>query len=386
MTVNITKPAINLRSELADLRKPTGIAGEAMLRADTPQEQFNLIGAGRRNMVINGAMRVAQRATSSTVSSAGYFVCDRWLFGRGSGTWNLSQGTSGPTGFSNTLKMQVSTTGGQVNNTLQYRIEGQDLQSLSYGNAQAKEVTFSFWVKSNVTGTYTFELYNNNSIRQFGKNYTIDSSGVWEYKTITFSGDPTNGFANNNASSLLGIWWLSAVPSYMSGTQNTSSWKPNVDGNRVNPAQPNLVGTVGNYFEITGVQMEIGKVATPFEHRSYGEELALCQRYFQIYGGAVTEHFAGGVMATNRLNLIKHFPVTMRAAPSFSATLYGGAWSDWKVYWGSTSANATGTNENYSSISSISIGVNHGGSSTIGGAGYIYANNTNARLSFDAEL
>ena len=343
MAVKITKPEINVREKLSELDKPSGIAGEAMLRAETPQEQFNLIGAGRRNLIINGDMAVWQRGTSFT--SYNQWTADRWRFSVSavptSNSITLSQEN-----ITNFLRWQC-TMGSGEHGFLHHKIEGNPLAG--------KTATLSFKAKGIGTITYIqADQYNNgvSSLVSMTENLVLNSS-LTEYK-FSFS--------------------LPAAASVPLSTDHT----------RINFFTSGSVSSIDLY--ITDVQVELGKVATPFEHRSYGEELALCQRYFQIYGGAATEHFAGGVMATNRLNLIKHFPVTMRAAPSFSATLYGGAWSDWKVYWGSTSANATGTNENYSSISSISIGVLHGGSSTLGGAGYIYANNTNARLSFDAEL
>ena len=330
MTVRIEKPSINVREKLAELDKPTGIAGEAMLRAETPQEQQALIGiSGRRNLLYNGAMQVAQRGTSETgVVTAGYYTCDRWKFDRNSGTYTVTQGTSGPSGFGNTFKIETTATGSGSNVTINQRLEGKDVQCLGFGTPDAKSVTVSFWVKTNVVGTYTFELYHQDSNRQVSKNYTVNSSGTWEYKTITLPPDTSNGFANDNNLSLYAFWWIAAPSSFTSGTQNTSAWASSTNANRVSPDIVDISDTVGNYFEITGVQLELGKVATPFEHRSYGEELALCQRYYQKLpftgaGYTFTATHVGGGSWRSAIRL----PLPMRATPTVS-TNYSSATND----------------------------------------------------------
>jgi hypothetical protein len=320
MTVKVSKPAINVRSELSELRKPSGTAGEAMLRAETPQEQFNLIGAGRRNMIINGAMKVAQRGTSVTgVAASGYRTCDRWFVGISSGTHTVTQDSSGPDGFANSLKLECTATGSDNNINIQQRFEGQDLQRLAYGTSSAKQITLSFWVRSNSVGRYSAELYNNDSLRQISKTYTINTSGTWEYKTLTFPADTSNGFGDDAGLSLYLIMWISTSSAFTYGTQNTDAWASSSDPNRVNSDLPDFLGNTGNYFQITGVQLELGKVATPFEHRSYGEELALCQRYYYKMGQKSGERIQilGGSNASSGYFNWTH-PVEMRASPTFS--------------------------------------------------------------------
>jgi hypothetical protein len=307
---------VNLREKLAELDKPTGIAGEAMLRAETPQEQFNLIGAGRRNLIINGAMQVAQRGTSVTgVTTSGYRTCDRWFVGVSSGTHTITQDSSGPDGFANSLKVECTATGGDNNVTIEQRFEGQDLQKLAYGTSSANQVTLSFWVKSNVVGRYTAELYNNDSSRQVSKTYNVNSSGTWEYKTLTFPADTNNGFGDDTGLSLYLLMWVSTRSDFTSGTQNTDAWASVSNPNRVNSDLPDFVGTTGNYFQITGVQLELGKVATPFEHRSYGEELSLCQRYYQTGAG---ETYAPTSLAYRYLTIT--LSPEMRVAPTVVRT------------------------------------------------------------------
>ena len=329
MTVKVSKPAINVRSELSELRKPSGTAGEAMLRAETPQEQFNLIGAGRRNMIINGAMKVAQRGTSVTgVAASGYRTCDRWFVGISSGTHTVTQDSSGPDGFANSLKVECTATSSNNNLTIEQRFEGQDLQRLAYGTSSAKQITLSFWVKSNSVGRYTAELYNNDSIKQISKTYTINTSGIWEYKTLTFPADTSNGFGDDTGLSLYLLMWVSTNSGFASGTQNTKAWVSANNPNRVNSDLPDFLGNTGNYFQITGVQLELGKVATPFEHRSYGEELALCQRYYET-GTHKSRGYAQDTGAGYcQRNMPDVFKVTKRANPTVSISGVGSLGSD----------------------------------------------------------
>ena len=322
MTVNITKPAINLRSELADLRKPSGIAGEAMLRAETPQEQFNLIGAGRRNILINGAMWISQRGGSfAGNSTAGYYGPDRWKSDiAGLGTWTVSQEADGPNGFANSIKVLCTTANASPSASQNYyfnqRLEGKDLQMVAKGTSEAKYLTMSFWVKSNVTGVYTAEIYDSDNTRSCGQAYTVNTVGVWEYKSITFPPDTTGAWANDFNLSAYVAFWLGGGTTFSSdtfdGQWTTSNNKRHAEG------QVNLASAANNYFQITGVQLELGKVATPFEHRSYGEELAACQRYYQIVlgGGYQWQGQVFSAYNTTRAIGAYRFPVIMRAAPA----------------------------------------------------------------------
>jgi hypothetical protein len=283
MTVNITKPAINLRSELADLRKPTGLAGEAMLRAETPQEQFNLIGAGRRNLIINGAMRVAQRGTSFTAAANGTYNLDRFSM-RTTGTYlNVLQDSDAPVGFDYSLKTTVNSANPSPSSgdltRITYICESQDVSRLNYGNSYAQTSTLSFWVKSSIVGAYTIFMYAEDANRSLVKGYTINAADTWEYKTIHVQGDVTgSGFNKDNGSGLTIEFNLMAGSSF-SGSGYQDTW---VSGGGIRASgQTANCTTSGATFQITGVQLELGKVATPFEHRSYGEELALCQRYYE---------------------------------------------------------------------------------------------------------
>ena len=323
MTVNVSKPAINVREKLAELDKPTGVAGEAMLRAETPQEQFNLIGAGRRNLIMNGAMQVAQRATSVTsVSTEGYKTVDRfkWTMDTTSSVYTLSQSTDVPSGqgFANSFKAETTTADATLDANCQIRFEqrfeGQDVQQLAKGTSNAKSVTLSFWVKAFQTGTYILNLQDTDNSRLIAATYTVNSSATWEYKTVTFAGDTTGAFTNDNNISLVVHWYLSAGSNYTSGTL-ASAWESLTTANRAVSQTVDIADSTSNYWQITGVQLEVGKVATPFEHRSYGEELALCQRYFQTLANG---ELVGSKNTPTRMRITGKLVTEMRAQPTVS--------------------------------------------------------------------
>jgi hypothetical protein len=318
MTVNITKPAINLRSELADLRKPTGLAGEAMLRAETPQEQFNLIGAGRRNLIINGAMRVAQRGTSFTAAANGTYNLDRFSM-RTTGTYlNVLQDSDAPVGFDYSLKTTVNSANPSPSSgdltRITYICESQDVSRLNYGNSYAQTSTLSFWVKSSIVGAYTIFMYAEDANRSLVKGYTINAADTWEYKTIHVQGDVTgSGFNKDNGSGLTIEFNLMAGSSF-SGSGYQDTW---VSGGGIRASgQTANCTTSGATFQITGVQLELGKVATPFEHRFYGEELALCQRYYQLTNDVI----GMGNVTTTQISSNVKFDTPMRSSPTVSLT------------------------------------------------------------------
>ena len=330
MTVKVSKPAINVREELADLKKPTGLAGEAMLRAETPQEQFNLISAGRRNMVINGAMRVAQRGTSASSVGTGVIAAtDRMkVYKNNSVVYTVSQSTDAPAGFSYSHKV-VSTTGdsslasGDLASPLFYKIEGQDLQHLGYGTNDAKYSTLSFWVKTNVTGTYSVSLYKtNSSSRIYAPLYTVTTANTWQYVSLTVPPDIVP-HANTSSTGLDVYFNAMAGSSYT--TQPTTAWTAYTTTNWAGGHTAQCFASNNDSWQIAGLQYEVGKVATPFEHRSYGEELQLCKRYHQKYsGGSAIGLLNMGVMNTaTNAQFFQNLMVEMRSAPAVSSSNFG---------------------------------------------------------------
>jgi len=395
MTVNVSKPAINVREKLAELDKPTGIAGEAMLRAETPQEQFNLIGAGRRNLIINGAMQVWQRGTSFTSVSANHtFLADRFAYQEGSATtaaYTVSQST-GPVehGFDRSFKIEVTTAdtslAGNQYAQIHYPIEGQDLQQMAKGTSGALPVTMSFWVKSNVTGAYAATLWDAANARQNSAHYTIDASGVWEHKVITYSGDTTGTIDNDNTEGLAIKFMLSAGADYTGGVEGPTSH--NTTDNYAAKHSVDFVDATGNYWEITGVQLELGKVATPFEHRSYGEELALCQRYYYQVGKESGDYMSNVCFARGGyLDLVYgtvNFPTELRTTPTVG---YGGSLQGVTFSGGYATKTTTGpvTGDNTGKRTG-GIRVEFPSDWTAGDEVFIVDNDGTGFISFDAEL
>jgi len=240
-----------------------------------------------RNVIINGAMQVAQRGTSTaSLTASGYYTADRFRIAASSlGTWTQSVEADAPTGsvFRKSLKMLCTTADASPAASDVVRIdqllEGQNLQQFAKGTSSAKQFSLSFWVKSNVTGTYIAELSDVDNTRQVSASYTVSASATWEKKTITFPADTTGAFDNDNAESLQVRWWLGAGTDFTSGTLNTS-WASSTNANRA-VGQTNLAAATNNYWQVTGVQLEAGAVATPFEFEDFGITLTKCQRYYE---------------------------------------------------------------------------------------------------------
>jgi hypothetical protein len=318
MTVRIAKQPVNIREKLSELERPIGLKGSELMRAETAQEARELVGAGRKNLIINGDMKIHQRGGTTQDSNA--FIVDRF---RGSVS-NLdelvttySQSTDAPTGFSNSLKVQINTaeTSLSANEFIRvfYSAEAQDLQHLSFGTSSAKFITLSFWVKSNVTGSYAINIWCPDSNRSTNSYYTVNSAGVWEYKTITFPGDSVGSITNDNGVGM-GINFMLAAGSDFTSGNAIGKWVTYSSPYLAYGQTANIMTSTSNYFNLTGVQLEVGKNATEFEHRSYGEELALCQRYFLKSNNAEgTVYDSGG---SSNVGLGMAFPVEMRTTPS----------------------------------------------------------------------
>ena len=289
-----------------------------------------------RNLIINGAMQVAQRGTSTAgISGNGYYTVDRVTISTYSlGVWTSTQeATDGPNAaFPNSLKLECTTAdaapAGPDELKVGFKIEAQDLQRLQYGSADAQDMTLSFWAKSNKTGTYIAYFYRQDTTRHVQSPVTIDVANAWEYKTVTISGDVTGQINNDSGDGLQVMLVLGAGSNGTTGTAATA-WEAFTAANRYVGQTVNLADTIGNYFQITGVQLEVGDTATPFEHRSYGQELALCQRYYfttwptgTALGTNITATRNLGVaMAGNSIKVVGGgltLPVEMRATPSVS--------------------------------------------------------------------
>ena len=399
MAVKITKPEINVREKLSELDKPSGVAGEAMLRAETPQEQFNLIGAGRRNMIINGGMQVSQRGTVTGINTAttNYGATDRHAFyvnGNGA-TFTSSQEASGPPGFTKTTLIDCTTanssalTANQEIKT-QYAIEAYDLCGVGFGTTSAQPLTISFWCKTNQTGNFVLWFYREDGTRTTSIPVPVHSANTWEYKTVTIQPDTSNTVAIDNTAGMYVSMILNTGPGYASGTSPNGNWETIVTANRHVGCTFTIGNSTSDYFEYTGLQVEKGKVATPFEHRSYGEELALCQRYCYVMGTpsvSTNDLFSVGTgNGTGTATTYHLHPVEMRARP----TLTYSALADFAVYNFGTSAQL-GAPTAINFITTIGtktwayVDYTRSGTTT-GNAIMIRAANTSTKLIFSAEL
>ena len=266
-----------------------------------------------RNLIINGAMQVAQRGTSDSGITGSEYADgpDRYKLGGSSfGTVTVSQSTDSPDGFANSYKVDVTTANGSLSAgsllEIQTSLEGQDVQAFAKGTSAAKQYSLSFYVKSTKTGTYVAMLFDHDNNRMVCKTYTVSDTN-WNRYTLIFPADTTGAFGNDNEKSLSVKFALVAGTTFTSGTLQTT-WGTSANASsRV--GQVNFADSTSNEWYLTGVQLEVGSVATDFEHRSFGQELALCQRYYQTAP-------ADTLMVFNSNTASWLFPSEMRATPS----------------------------------------------------------------------
>ena len=319
---------------------------------------------GTRNLIINGAMQVAQRGTSVSDLGAteGYYTVDRFQLGVGgtatAGRLTMSQDSDAPEGFGSSLKLDCTTADTSIAADENLRVvtvlEGQNLQAFKKGTANAESITLSFYVKGDASATYVIELFDTDNSRHICSTFPVTTS--WERVEITFAGDTTGAFGNDNGGSLRLHFWLHAGSNYNSGTLATA-WAANNNVNRAVGAD-SFYDSTNRVFQITGVQLEAGDTATPFEHRSYGAELALCQRYFTSSfpdGTTVANGVTGPALegpatafATNDVYCQEiSYSVPMRASPTI--TFYNmagtsgvsGKWATYDLVWTAATTTAT---------------------------------------------
>jgi hypothetical protein len=288
-----------------------------------------------RNLVINSAMQVAQRGDVSGITGSSYGGPDRFeLNASNIGTFTISQSSTAPAGFKNSWKVDCTTADASPASEdllrVSYRIEGQDLQQLAYGTSSAKAITLSFYVRSNKAGTYNVQFQQiDNSFKQAVLSYTIDSADTWEFKSITVPGD-TSGLINDDSGDGLALFWVLGAGSFFSSGSERSTYTAFANGDVAPTQTVNLADNTANEWMITGVQLEVGEQATPFEHRSFGDELARCQRYFcksyalDKYAGATDDIDNQCTLAriqntvSNRTVENAKFPVRMRIKPTLT--------------------------------------------------------------------
>jgi hypothetical protein len=342
-----------------------------------------------RNIIINGDMSIAQRSTSvASITTTGYYTVDRFKTGTSIGTFTQSQSTDVPTGegFATSLKMDCTTANaspGAANGLyLLQGFEGQNLQYLKKGTANAVSLTASFWVKSTKTGTFILELNDPDNVRSISKSYTVDVTDTWEKKTITFEGDTTGTLNNDNDTSLNLFFWLGAGSNFTSGTLNTT-WNATVTANRV-VGQVNIADSTANDFYITGVQLEAGTTASDFEFLPVDVNLDRCERYYQIISKDDNSTLCNAVSyTTTRAYGVFNFKKEMRAVPSLDQTS-GVSWYQYvNVGQGDNFDSFTlalGTTRNCRLNNDDTITI------TVGQSGWFANNNVSSFVAVDAEL
>jgi len=341
---------------------------------------YNTMG---KNLIINGAMQFNQRGNSTGQTGLNYQM-DRWQHGINLlGTWSSSQSTVAPDGFGNSWKMNCTTANASPSASayiyLFTRLEGQTLQQIKKGTANAQQLTLSFWCRCNKTGNFQTNLRDADNTRQVGATVTINSADTWEYKTITFPADTTGVLDNDNAWSLSVEFWLDGGSDFTSGSVPTA-WEAAVNTDRAAGTTLALGDSTSNEFYITGVQLEVGSVATEFERRLYGTELDLCQRYFwQIgTGEAIYTPIGTGPSENTFSNTMVKYPVKMRAVPTFS-------FSGLQCFDGSSTVTATSVRSFYGGLQTANIQLFH--SSTVTGRSVICSlTGTSSYAAFNAEL
>ena len=283
---------------------------------------------GRRNLIINGAMQVAQRGTSST--SSGRQTLDRFeavYSNFDNATQTQSQDSTAPNGFKTSHKIAIGSTAESAIDAneqqyIRYKIEGQDLQQLKYGTSDAESMTLSFYVRSSLTGTFSISFFLNDTTKNHVKTYTISSANTWERKTITVSPNTSDVIDNDNGIGLSIHWFLTLGSDSLGSTEAVDTWIAHSGANFGGNVNSDFASNANATFFLTGVQLEVGSQATPFEHRSVGEELALCQRYFQKYSdnGSGGGYITNGIITGTRFYGVIRWVTTMRAAPTVAGT------------------------------------------------------------------
>ena len=279
-----------------------------------------------RNRIINGDMRIDQRNAGASVSlSNDAYTIDRWQTPCSAtyiGDATIQQSSTAPAGFTNSTAITVTTataTGASDYFLLWQKIEGFNVSDFSFGTANTKSVTISFWVRSSLTGTFGGSLQNGAQDRSYPFTYTINSANTWEYKTVTITGDTTGTWLTNSSNGMVLGFSLAAGSSRV-GT--AEAWRATQSLGAAGQTQ--LMETSGATFYITGVQLEEGSVATPFEHRQYGQELALCQRYYFKPANRYTNFTAFHYASSAYCNI--PFPTIMRATPSVTVNSSSTTW------------------------------------------------------------
>lgn len=344
---------------------------------------------GRRNIVINGAMKVAQRSVSvaGLGATSGYYTLDRnrLIFSGTAGRLTMTQtAITDLPGFANCLKLDCTTAdtsiaAGEIL-ILAQNFEGQDLQQFKKGTSDAEKITVSFYIKGNANATYTCELYDNDNSRSIAQEFSVTSS--WSRVVLTFNNETSNALDDDNASSLSLHLWLHGGSTFAGGTFASNTWHT-TNANRLSDSQSSFFDSTDRTFFITGIQMEVGSVATPFEHRSFGEELALCQRYFQELCSGASGNAIVNVSYYTATAAYGHVKLSteMRATPTLAVADV----THFILYSNGTGLTVTGLISSALAKKSIELQPTTS-AKTAGHSGFMRTNNTASSIQLIAEL
>ena len=348
---NSSVPSANLTGTVVDARisalTASKLTGALPAISGANLTSVNAVNSGRKNMIINGDMMIDQRnAGASATTTASVYMADRFQLYASTinNAQTYQQVAEAPAGFNKSLKITNSSTaqaaGSNALFTPRQRIEGYNIAHLNWGTSDAQTVTISFWVKASVTGTYPLAINNGNFDRSFVTNYTVSVANTWEKKTATIAGDTSGTWAVDNTTSMIIMFSLDTNTTYQTST--VDAWQATAA--RGTSSDVHFLATASATWQITGIQMETGSVATDFEYRSYGEELALCQRYFEKLGRG--GGYAGD-RAYNHSSRIVNLPTwatTKRADPTVTIYSYDGTANAMSGY-------SSGTNNTVTSLS-----------------------------------
>ncbi len=354
---------------------------------------------GNRNLTINGAMQVSQRGTVTGITGSGYGGPDRCaIVCQNSGTYTLSQAADAPSGsgFDKSLDIACTSsdtygTAADVTHLRLSSLEAQDCMKFEHGTSSAKKLTVQFWVKCSYADTFGLAFVNHDSQKSNVQKFTIDSADTWQYVTLTYNGDTAAGFNNDATLGLSLDLFLGGGSDYTGGSATLNNWdtRSNNQSTYVSSTSTKFGTSTSHTFNLTGLQLEVGDTATDFEHRTYGDELARCQRYYYQHSdtGNATRLLPGSAISYSAtfIMLSVQFPVHMRGTPSLVETtgtnylryFHTNASTNFNGFGAVQEASFVGANVyNSSSISGL----------TAGNVGWVRMVDALYRLGFDAEL
>ena len=324
MTLRVEKPAFNLREKLSELDHPVGVHGSQLMRSESIKESFNTLGVGRKNLLMNGDFRINQRGYDNQAFSSGVngWGFDRWYFHEGTnGSFKISTKTAAPSPpeTSTYLELEITSTdtslGSSQYSNVSTNIEGNVFQPAMFGTRHARPLTLSFWHRHSIAGTYGGVCRDSNSDLNYVWSYTQAMADRWEKAVIPIKPNIDNSWPVDTNPSFRLAWSFANGASHLSN--NLLNW---FSGTYYHTCtnQVNMYSLNNSKFRLAAVQLEVGNQATPFDYRTYAEELALCQRYFirrRLYGNCSTGYSqSGGGYSSHLMNI--PLPVKMRSNPT----------------------------------------------------------------------